>query len=97
METKKIKGHGDVAWTEVGTEPSSASTEDNVEDNLEHQADISEEGECRKGTWTLEEDRELSRLIEVQYPPYCLNRSASVFQMKQKAPQTFKPQIAYIY
>ena len=67
-ETKKIKGQGDVAWIELGTEPSSASTEDNVEDNSEHQADNSEEGECRKGTWTLEEDRELSRLIEVFLP-----------------------------
>ena len=62
---QKIKGRGDVACTEFGTEPSSASTEDNVEDNSDLQADNSEEGECRKGTWTLEEDRELSRLIEV--------------------------------
>lgn len=63
----KIRAQDDAAWTEVCTEPSSASTEDNVDDRSEHQADNSEEGECRKGTWTVEEDKELSRLIEVSH------------------------------
>lgn len=46
------------------TEPSSTAT-DWLEDNSEGQTDGSEEWEGRKGGWTAEEDRELSRLIEV--------------------------------
>ncbi len=64
-EGDNMKKKGDAAWTDLGAEPSSASTEDNVDDSSDPQADISEENEFRKGTWTLEEDRELSRLIEV--------------------------------
>lgn len=70
--TKVGEGREGHLWAEDYTEPSSASTEYNIEDNSDCHLDGSEEGECKKGAWTTEEDRELSRLIEVSrtaWPP----------------------------
>ena len=46
--------------------PSSASTEWREEDGSDGLTEISDASDGRKGSWTAEEDRELSSLIEVQ-------------------------------
>lgn len=53
------------ALDEFGSDPSSASANSLVEEDSDCQGDGSEEGECKKGAWTVEEDKELSRLIDV--------------------------------
>ena len=64
-DRRKVKNREGKNWSDMQTEPSTASTEYILEDVNGAHVDGSDEGECRKGAWTAEEDRELSRLIEV--------------------------------
>lgn len=63
---KKAEGQDYQGLAEVLTDPSSVSTDCNVEETSEGHADGPDDLDCKKGAWTAEEDKELSRLIEVR-------------------------------